>query len=199
MNYFLLILFWIIYFALHSILASTAIKDFFIKKMGKFFRYYRLGYSVFATVTLIFLLIFQYSFHSPLLIRSVFLKYLSTLFLVLPGLVIMFISIKKYFMLLSGIRSIFVATPPTELKVGGIHRLVRHPLYLGTILFVCGLFLLFPTLTNFIVVVLLVIYTVTGIFFEEKKLIREFGEDYKKYISEVPMLIPDFKKLNTWH
>ncbi|HXR82699.1 MAG TPA: isoprenylcysteine carboxylmethyltransferase family protein [Hanamia sp.] len=193
MNYFLLILFWIIYYAVHSILASTQVKEFFRKKIGKYFRYYRLAYSVFATITLIFLLFFQYSFYSPFLIKSFFLKYFSTLFLVLPGLVIMFISIKKYFMLLSGVRSIFIATPPIELKVTGIHRFVRHPLYLGTILFVCGLFFLFPTISNLIAVVLLIAYVLTGIIFEEKKLIKEFGKTYEEYILKVPMLIPIFK------
>lgn len=194
MNYFLLILFWIIYYAVHSILASTTVKDFFRKKLGKYFRYYRLAYSFFATITLIFLLFFQYSFYSPELIKSVFLKYFSALFLVLPGLVIMFISIKKYFMLLSGVRSLFVATPPSELKINGIHRFVRHPLYLGTILFVCGLFFLFPTISNLIAVVLLIGYVLIGITFEEKKLIREFGKNYEEYISKVPMLIPHFNQ-----
>jgi len=194
MNYFLLILFWIIYYAVHSILASTTVKDFFRKKLGRHFRYYRLAYSFFATITLIFLLFFQYSFYSPELIKSVFLKYFSALFLVLPGLVIMFISIKKYFMLLSGVRSLFVATPLSELKINGIHRFVRHPLYLGTILFVCGLFFLFPTISNLIAVVLLIGYVLIGITFEEKKLIREFGKNYEEYISKVPMLIPHFNQ-----
>jgi protein-S-isoprenylcysteine O-methyltransferase Ste14 len=106
----------------------------------------------------------------------------------------MFISIKKYFMLLSGVRSLFVATPPSELKINGIHRFVRHPLYLGTILFVCGLFFLFPTISNLIAVVLLIGYVLIGITFEEKKLIREFGKNYEEYISKVPMLIPHFNQ-----
>lgn len=97
-------------------------------------------------------------------------------------------------MLLSGVRSLFVATPPSELKINGIHRFVRHPLYLGTILFVCGLFFLFPTISNLIAVVLLIGYVLIGITFEEKKLIREFGKNYEEYISKVPMLIPHFNQ-----
>ena len=190
----LLIFFWIVYYCIHSILAATFAKNFFRKHLGKYFRYYRLGYSVFATITLLLLLKFQYSFYSPLLIKSVFLKYFSALFLVLPGIAIMLISIKKYFMLLSGVRSLFIATPATELKVAGIHRVIRHPLYLGTILFVCGLFFIFPTLSNLIAVVLLIAYVLVGITFEEKKLIREFGKNYEEYISKVPMLIPHFSK-----
>ena len=111
-------------------------------------------------------------------------------------MVIMLISIKKYFLLLSGVRSLFFPTPASELKINGIHRFVRHPLYSGTILFVIGLFFLFPTLNNLIAVVLLILYVLIGIAFEEKKLLNEFGKNYEEYISNVPMLIPHFKKKN---
>lgn len=96
-------------------------------------------------------------------------------------------------MLLSGVRSIFTRVPASELKVNGIHRFVRHPLYSGTILFVWGLFLVFPFLNNFIAAVLLTLYVLVGISFEEKKLIKEFGKEYEGYIQNVPMLIPRLK------
>jgi protein-S-isoprenylcysteine O-methyltransferase Ste14 len=94
---------------------------------------------------------------------------------------------------LSGVRSLFVPTPASELKINGIHRFVRHPLYSGTILFVTGLFFLFPTLNNLIAVVLLILYVLTGIVFEEKKLLKEFGKKYEEYMANVPMLLPHFK------
>lgn len=193
-HHWLLILFWIVYYVFHSVLAATSVKLFFKKIFGRFFRFYRLTYSILVTITLIWLLIFQYSFRSPTLIHSILLKYFSALLLVLPGFCIMFISIKKYFLLLSGIRSVYQAVPPVELKVQGIHRLVRHPLYSGTILFVWGLFFIYPMLNNLIAVLLLTAYVLIGINFEEKKLIQEFGEEYEKYISEVPMLIPNIRK-----
>ena len=192
-SYWLLILFWIIYYAVHSVFAATSVKIFFEKLIGKYFRYYRLTYSIFVTITLIWLLYYQYSFDCPLLIKSTVLKYISVLFMVLPGIGIMFISIKKYFLLLSGVRSIYTPTPKPELKLDGIHLFVRHPLYSGTILFVWGLFFIFPLLNNLIAVVLLTVYVLVGISFEEKKLIKEFGKKYEEYISNVPMLIPDLK------
>jgi protein-S-isoprenylcysteine O-methyltransferase Ste14 len=103
----------------------------------------------------------------------------------------MFISLKKYFFLLSGIRAIYEVSPPPELKVEGIHQYVRHPLYSGTILFVWGLFFIFPLLTNLIAVILLTLYVLIGIQFEEKKLLLEFGNAYRNYIENVPMLVPD--------
>lgn len=108
-------------------------------------------------------------------------------------MIIMLISITKYFLLLSGVRSLFVPMPASELKINGIHRFVRHPLYLGTILFVTGLFFLFPTFNNLIALILLILYVLLGIAFEEKKLLREFGKNYEEYISNVPKLIPRFK------
>lgn len=191
MNHLLLIFFWIIYDVIHSVLADTSVKMFFRKRLKKYFRYYRLCYSIFVTITLGWLLYFQYSFESPVLIKSSLPKFLAIPFLILPGLVIMIISLKKYFILLSGIRSIFIPFPASELKVEGIHRFVRHPLYAGTLLFVWGLFFVFPFLNNFIAVVLLSIYVTIGIIFEEKKLIKEFGKSYQEYRSKVPKLIPD--------
>jgi len=192
-NHWILIGLWIVYYALHSILAATTVKEYFKKKLGNYFRYYRLGYSTFALLALIALLVYQYSFPSLLLINSVAVKYISAIILVLPGLIMMLISIKKYFMLLSGVRSIFTPVATPELKVNGIHKYMRHPLYSGTILFVCGLFFIFPTLSNLIAASLLIFYTLTGISFEEKKLKREFGKAYVEYMSKVPKLIPTFK------
>ena len=192
-NHWILVILWIIYYAVHSILAATSVKIFFKIKLGSYFRYYRLGYSIFVTITLVGLLYFQYSFTSIGLINSTLLKYFSVIFLLLPGMAVMMISIKKYFMLLSGIRSVFQATSAAELKVEGIHRFVRHPLYSGTILFVWGLFFIFPTLSNLIAVVLLTLYVLIGISFEEQKLRREFGGKYETYIIDVPMLIPRVK------
>lgn len=189
-NHWILIFLWIIYYALHSIFAATTVKLFFKNKLKSAYRYYRLSYSIFVTVTLVLLLLFQYSFETPQIFQSSIIKYVSFFLLVLPGLVIMFISIKKYFLLLSGIRSIYEVSPTPELKVEGIHHYMRHPLYSGTILFVWGLFFIFPLLVNLIAVILLTLYVLIGITFEEKKLLAEFGKSYSDYMEKVPMLIP---------
>ncbi len=188
----ILALSWIVYCVLHSVLASLEVKLFFKKAGNRFCRYYRLGYTIFATVTLIFVLWFQYSFKSFYLIHSLYLKYFSFLLLVLPGVIIMVIAISKYFKLLSGVRSLFMSNPSANLKIDGIHKYIRHPLYLGTLLFIWGVFFIFPLLTNLISVVIITLYTVIGIKFEEKKLLREFGDAYADYIKKVPAIIPKF-------
>ena len=193
-HHWLLIVYWIAYCCVHSLLAALRLKSYLQTKRVKFYRYYRLMYSIFAMLTLCLLLIYQYSFPSILLISSVWIKDFSLLIFVFPGLVIMVIAIYKYFRLLSGIRSLYEAKPPAELRIEGIHKYMRHPLYAGTLLFVWGLFLAFPFLNNLIAVTIITIYTIIGIQFEERKLEIEFGRFYFDYKSKVPMLIPFLRR-----
>ncbi len=187
---------WIAYCVIHSLLASTGCKLFFKKISGKFFRYYRLIYTILAGITLALLFCYQLSFQSPQLLHSEFMKYLALITLILPGLFLMSVSIYKYFRLLSGIQSLFVAKPLAQLRIDGIHKYMRHPLYLGTLLFTWGMFFIFPLVSNFIVAFVLSLYVIIGIRFEEKKLVLEFGESYKAYQRNVAMLVPFLWKSN---
>ena len=103
----------------------------------------------------------------------------------------MIICIRKYFYELSGIKALENKTveKPT-LQQKGLHKYVRHPLYFGTLLFVWGLFLLLPAVSNLIAVVTLTLYVLIGIRLEETKLFSEYGEAYRRYSKTVPMLIP---------
>jgi protein-S-isoprenylcysteine O-methyltransferase Ste14 len=99
---------------------------------------------------------------------------------------------KKYFTDLSGIDALTEKKTVLHLETTGIHALVRHPLYTVTIAFVWSLFLWQPLLSNLISCICITLYTRIGIYFEEKKLIKQFGKDYQLYQVSVPMLIPKF-------
>jgi len=78
-----------------------------------------------------------------------------------------------------------------ELITTGLYRYVRHPLYTG------GLLLMWLT-TNMTVNLLtlyacLTTYLFIGAIFEERKLIREFGQAYVHYKAQTPMMIPFLK------
>lgn len=188
--HYILILIWIAYYVLHSALAATSVKIFFKDKVH-FQRYYRLSYTILVTILLAGILWYQYSIESPLLWNIPLLKIPAILLLIIPGSIVGFISIKKYFALLSGIRAVYEKAPAHELKINGIHRFVRHPLYTGTIMVVWGFYFVFPYLNNLIAVVLLTLYVIVGIRFEEKKLIAEFGHQYVDYMKKVPSLVPN--------
>ncbi len=168
---------------------------FFEKIIGKYFRYYRLGYSIFATVTLLSLLYYQFYFPSFRLFYSVIIIRLSCFILVIPGIVIMLVTIYKYFNLLSGVRSLYQEKQVAELKVDGLHKYIRHPLYTGTLLFLWGVFFIFPYVNNLIAVLVITLYVLIGIKYEERKLIVEFGDSYRDYQLKVPKLIPHLQKM----
>ncbi|MBR9999911.1 MAG: isoprenylcysteine carboxylmethyltransferase family protein, partial [Cyclobacteriaceae bacterium] len=81
----------------------------------------------------------------------------------------------------------------------GMLSFVRHPLYSGSILAILGYLIFAPSLTNLIMGMILVLYFITGIYFEEKKLVIEFGEKYIRYKGQVPALLPSWKKIFRQH
>lgn len=86
-----------------------------------------------------------------------------------------------------------VGVPYTKLnfKVYSLYKLVRHPIYLGIVLGVWATPTM--TITHLLMAVLLTIYVLIGIYYEEKDLIKEFGRTYLNYKSRVPKLNPLFK------
>ena len=102
----------------------------------------------------------------------------------------MIVCVRKYFYELSGLQALQQQSNKNTLQQKGLHKYVRHPLYLGTLLFIWGLFIIFPYLNNLIACLVITIYTVIGIELEEKKLMEEYGDLYREYSKKVPRLIP---------
>ena len=183
---------WILYCALHSVLAAGRWKQWVEQRAGTAFRYYRIGYSLFATFSLFALLWYHFTFPAnPSLLNGKLIDY-AGIFLTLTGAIIMSVCIHKYFFNLSGIAIFFKRTAVTTMKLeqDGLHRFTRHPLYLGTLLFSWGLFLLMPWPQHLIANVVMTGYIVVAISWEEKKLLEEFGSAYRDYAENVPRLLP---------
>ena len=192
--HFLLLLYWLLYSAVHSLMAGIWFKKGVQKLTGSYYKYYRLFYSIFAAITLILLLIYQFSRTSPALYETQTVHYLLAIPLVIVGMIVMGICIRKYFVNLSGVDVFIKSAKPGTLEKTGLHAYVRHPLYSGTLLFVWALFIIFPWVSNLIAAAVITLYTLIGIRIEEQKLFQEFGESYRSYASSVPMLIPGLKK-----
>lgn len=75
-----------------------------------------------------------------------------------------------------------------RLFTGKAYGLVRHPLYLG-----CSLLLAFhpvQTRNSLASAAAVVAYFYVGTFFEERRLVRKFGEAYREYQRRVPRFLP---------
>lgn len=181
---------WICYGILHSLLASSGFKQLLKKRFGEKFVSYRLFYTFFAATGLIAIILFQASISLLALFKPNAAVRISGQLIAVAGLAIMIVCIKKYFMQTSGLRWLIESNSTDKLMITGIHRFVRHPLYLGTFIFIWGCWLIAPSLSLLISNFIITAYTLIGIQFEEKKLVTEFGEAYKEYRKKVPMIIP---------
>lgn len=86
--------------------------------------------------------------------------------------------------------------PEEELRftTPGPYQLVRHPLYVGWLF----AFWMTPVMTfaHLLFSVATTAYILLAIQFEERDLVRQFGDRYRDYRRSVPMLIPSFRKRN---
>ncbi len=82
--------------------------------------------------------------------------------------------------------------PAERLATGGIYRLVRHPLYLFSVIALWAS----PVMTESALAFTLgaTIYFVVGSILEERKMALAFGEDWSAYRDAVPWLIPFVKR-----
>lgn len=185
-----LIITWLLFGLLHSVLAADIIKEPAKKILKQGYRFYRLGYSLFATVSLLAVLYYHFTSVKILLWQPPLMETAVAVFFVLAGLGIMLLCIKKYFLNLSGIDAILGTRPSTVLQLNGLHKYVRHPLYFGTMLFVWALFFVYPYSNNLVSCICITLYTIAGMWFEEKKLVIAYGEAYRNYQKMTAALVP---------
>ena len=74
-----------------------------------------------------------------------------------------------------------------RLEVRGVYALVRHPMMVGGFLF---LLTSGPSLNNIVYIAMYTAYMVIGGYYEEKRMIKVFGEDYRRYQRQVGAFFP---------
>ena len=75
-----------------------------------------------------------------------------------------------------------------ELVRTGVYGIVRHPMYLaGLVIFTFSPII---TVNGLTVTVLADFYFLFGVFIEERRFLRLFGDEYREYMRQVPRLIP---------
>lgn len=175
---------------IHSSMASLAFKGLLRRILGAgFMRFYRLLYNSFSAVSLAPILYLMAALPNQDLYRIP--APWSVLMLAGQGIstLLLFITVLQTDILsFIGLRQVIEEEKPGRLVTGGFYRAMRHPLY------TFGLLVLWlspaVTINSFIVYVSLTLYILVGAYFEERKLLREFGRQYADYRSVTPMIVP---------
>lgn len=94
----------------------------------------------------------------------------------------------------SGLKTVF-GKERTELMVikSGMFALVRHPIYLGSILLYLGFIILSLSVIAFGIWIVIIVFYYYISKYEENILINRLGEEYRQYMNDVPMFIPKLK------
>ena len=175
---------------IHSLLASNEAKNFFRRTFGGgFMRLYRMLYNLFAVVSFLPILYLMVTLADRMLYEvpapfNIVMRLGQGTALILLVVAVFQTDVLSFV----GLRQILKEEKKGPLMTNGLYRHVRHPLYTFSLL----LLWLSPSmsLNSFIVYLALTIYILIGIIFEERKLLREFGEEYANYRSVTPMLVP---------
>ena len=183
----------------HSFLANSWVKRKAHIKLGKGSdRLYRFVYNIIAAITFIPVLAMPAVFPGVVLYRFNWPWLLITTTLQLLGAAIILVGMLQtdvwHFL---GIRQLMNTENTSESRFveRGLYRYMRHPLYTGGLLLIWFLPLMTTSLLAFNLAATLYLYI--GSIFEERRLIAEFGEQYRNYQRQVPRFIPRPGRLTT--
>lgn len=174
---------WILYYILHSLLASSIAKT----RLTFLEPYYRIFYNILALGGFSVLFFFQLNSHTPLLFRPV------TVFVSVPLILLSVILILMCFRHYDKREFVGLSAGKQDLQklnTEGLNHYVRHPLYFATLVFLAGYFLYKPTIDNLVFSVISTLYLFVGAWLEERKLVKQFGSHYTAYKKRVKMIIP---------
>jgi len=80
------------------------------------------------------------------------------------------------------------STPTTTFKISGFYKIVRHPIQTGVLIGVWAVPI--STSSHLVFAAGISAYIFIGLYFEEKDLIKEFGDTYLDYMQRVKRVIP---------
>jgi protein-S-isoprenylcysteine O-methyltransferase Ste14 len=188
----LLIILWLLYFTIHSVLASLAFKRAVASYYPALMPWYRLLYNGLSLLLLIVPLLLLYLYPGEML-----WSWQGSWAWLANGLALLAVAAFAWSLsfydngeflgtrqLRSGRRSV---EEQGGFHISPLHRYVRHPWY------ALGLIILWTrdmTVSLLVSVLLVTFYILVGAMLEERKLLFYHGERYRRYRQRVPALLP---------
>ena len=179
---------------LHSAMITVSVTEYLHKRLGAAFRFYRLFFNLVSALTLVPVVLYtSWARTEPIFRWDGSMRIFQGLLLGTSAL-LFFLGARRYDAAqLLGLRQIREGISAKgiaeagELETSGILGIMRHPWYLATILLIWARPL---DISTILVNTILTAYVIAGAYLEEKKLVREFGEQYRAYQKRVSMLVP---------
>ena len=139
-----------------------------------------LGQAIFLVIFLVVWIMDSFIFHFSTILSGFIPFYLNLIFMI--GFFVI-----AYFFIVKGLKIVFVEVrdPPQVIKTDVFSR-TRHPVYLGSIFIYLGLILMTLSLISLAMLGLIFIFYNYIASYEEKLLIKMFGQDYLDYMKKVP-------------
>ena len=178
--YIVLVAGWVLYFALHSLLAIDRVKSRFPPQA------FRIFYVLLSTGGLLALMFYSTSIHSLNFFVSEGPSHYVSLVLTVFGVMVIQTSFRQF----SFKGFVGLDKENKVLQTHGILQHIRHPIQAGIILIVLGFFFFIPNLPTLISCLCILIYIPIGLYLEEKKLVAIYGDQYIEYRNRVPAIIP---------
>lgn len=192
MSIFVIILALAIWGVVHSVTASHFFKDMMRGMVGAGgMRLYRLGYNVFSVLSFAPILYLAWTLpNQPLYDVPAPWRYVMMGGQAVSLLLLFAAFLQTDALSFVGLRQLFGAGEQAagQLVTRGLYRVMRHPLYTFGMAFLW----LSPSVSqnSFALYLGITLYFVIGAYFEERKLLRDFGDAYADYKRRTPMLIP---------
>ncbi len=186
----------ILWGVIHSWLASHGVKQALRNWFGLAFeRTYRLSYNVFALASLFPVVMMLAVFPDrPLYAIPEPWVYVTTILQGLAGIALIVGVMQTGPWEFAGLAQLTTRgdPQPPALVTDGLYAYVRHPLYSAGLVFLW----LTPAMTVNRLALWLIfsLYLLIGAYFEEKKLLKDFGASYADYRLRTPMFIPRLKR-----
>ena len=183
---------WIGYFALHSALASLAVKRRVAAAWPNLMPYYRLMFNTLAALLILPILWLTYHDSAPLLWRWQGIAAWLANGLALAALYCFWLTFRSYDMQeFLGLRQLQAHVRKVEdqehFHLSPFHRYVRHPWYFFGLVVIWTRDMSATTLLSSVFITL---YFIVGSRLEERKLLVYHGDTYRRYMARVPGLLP---------